>query len=257
MANVDVAVTLREAVDDVLGQLTGLDLTFDQGMDRFHIITRMLNRAMRDVALEHEWSYYADTEEVSAVQSGTRDIEINSRLRARIMGDDAVRLVNAAGKPIKWAYFLPRDALHKYGSRNGLWCSIIRTTITFSRPFWPSEQGLRIMLPVMREPRMFDIPPSGQAVDAGTLAQLVDFDYPDMVVARAMYLYAQTDPVMQPRAQTLEESYKDMLYALKERDERHTDSPYVNEFLVPIQNSVAGPISSGEYHNHPHSDWGL
>lgn len=254
MANADVQMTLDDAVDEVLGLLTGLDLDYDSSQDRYHSITRALNRAMRNVALEHEWSYYASTEEVGQVQPGVQDVELNSRLRPRIINDDAVRLVNAAGVAVRWAYILPRDSLHKYPSRVALWCSVTRSTITFSRPFLPSEAGLRIMVPVMREPRMFELPPSGQEITSDIRGQLIDFDYPDLVTARAAYIYAQTDPIYQPRVQTLEAQYKDIMYQLVERDERHTDSAYMNDFTVPIQNSHLGSTFPGMRHRHPHSD---
>ena len=37
-----------------------------------------------------------------------------------------------------------------------------------------------------------------------------------------------------------------------ERDDANTDSPYMNEFLLPVQNGITGggPAS----HHHPHSD---
>ena len=116
MANIDVAKTLREAVDEVLGLLTGVDLQYDPAEERFHAIARVLNRALRFVALETEWSYYASTEEVGLVTPGTKDIELAPRLRPRLINDDAVRLLNRDGKVVEWAYFLPRDALHKYGA---------------------------------------------------------------------------------------------------------------------------------------------
>ena len=57
---------------------------------------------------------------------------------------------------------------------------------------------------------------------------------------RAAYLYAQTDPLMQPRVQTLEANYKDRMYSLKERDERATDASYVNDFSMGIESSLNG-----------------
>ena len=82
--------------------------------------------------------------------------------------------------------------------------------------------------------------------------EILDFPYPELIVMRAAWLYAQTDPVMQPRAQYLEEQYKDLMYQLIERDDRHTDSPYQNEFFVPVESSIHG--NSGHWHDHPHSD---
>jgi hypothetical protein len=46
--------------------------------------------------------------------------------------------------------------------------------------------------------------------------------------------------MMQPRVQTLEEQYKDMMYQLIERDTNFTDSPNQNEFIVPVQNDIYG-----------------
>lgn len=254
MANKDVQMTLREAVDEVMTLLTGLDLSYDPSQDRFHAVTRCLNRALRQTALEHEWSYYSTTEDIGTVVTGQQSVDLTSRQRLRIVADDSIRLVNEAGTPMVWAYFLPRDALHKYAGRAGLWASITRSTITFSRPFNLWEAGLRILVPVMREPKMFEVPASGQEVPARILNQLVDFDYPDMVIARAAYVYAQSDPVLQPRVQTLEAQYKDIMYQLVERDDRHTDSTYINEFIVPIQNSINGSSYHATVHRHPHSD---
>lgn len=252
MANSDVSMTLREAVDEVMGLLTGLDVQYDPNLDRFNVVVRCLNRAMRAVALEHEWSYFSSTEEVGAAVQGQSDVELPPRVRPRIINDDAVRLVNDKGATLRWAYILPRDAVHKYRARQGLWCSVTRTTLTFSRPFNQFEAGLRVMVPVMREPRQFK-PASGQLTDA-VLNQLVDFDYPDLVTARAAFIYAQTDPVMQPRVQTLEAQYKDIMYQLIERDDRHTDSAYVNEWIVPIEGELHGSSYNDVAHMHPHSD---
>jgi hypothetical protein len=60
------------------------------------------------------------------------------------------------------------------------------------------------------------------------------------VIARAAWLYAQTDPMFQPRVQTLEDQYKNLMYQLIERDTAFTDTPYQNEFLVPVQNDIYG-----------------
>lgn len=82
-------------------------------------------------------------------------------------------------------------------------------------------------------------------------AQKIDHTFPDLIVLKAAFLYAQTDPVMQPRVQTLEGNYKDLFYALTERDTNHTDDPYMNDFTVPIQGSLHGEHRN---HAHPHSD---
>ena len=257
--NPEVQMTLREAVDEVLGLLTGLDLSYQPEYDRFYIITRQLNRALRAMALENEWSWYASTESLGTAVPGTRSLFLPSSLRPRIIGDDAVRLVASNGVPVRWAYFLPRDALHKYNGRvEGLWCSITRSELTFSRDFYESEEGLDVQIPVMREPVMFRLPvqPENDAdplvpVPVSIQNQLVDFAYPDLIILRAAYYYAQTDPVMQPRVQALEEQAKELMYQVIERDTSNTDSPYLNEFFVPVQNGLYGESS---VHLHPHSD---
>jgi hypothetical protein len=65
-------------------------------------------------------------------------------------------------------------------------------------------------------------------------------------------MYAQTDPVMQPRAQTLEDQYKNMMYQLIERDTASTETPYMNDFRLNVQN---GLIPDFDSHLHPHSDY--
>jgi hypothetical protein len=186
-------------------------------------------------------------------------------VRPRIINDDAVRLVDDNGTPRVWAYFLPRDSLHKYnGRRQGLWCAHTRSLLEFSRPLGPAEAGLSVQVPVMREPRMFRLPPVPEdpnepmpTVPQDVREQLLDFDYPDLVLARATFLYAQSDPVAQPRVQTLEDQYKTLMYALTERDERNTDSAYQNDFFVPMDGDLFG--HSALAHSHPHSDerWNL
>lgn len=246
--------TLEEAVGEVLVQLTGLDLSYAPELNRFRAITQHLNRALRHVALEQEWGYFSSVEEVGTATAGLQDVELNPKLRARIIGDDAIRLNDTKGITRAWAYFLPRDAIHKYAGWKKLYAAVTRTTITFSREFQPAEDGLRIMVPVMREPRMFRLPEVGAPVSNAVLKQQIDFDYPDLVIARAMYTYASADPVMQPRVQTLEENYKDIMYQLQARDEMHTDSPYMNEFLVPIQADAHGSSYLNFSHPHPHAD---
>lgn len=252
MPNKELQMTLEEAVGTVLANLTGLSLEYDPNYDRFRVITRALNRALRAVALEHEWSYFSSVEEVGTCVAGQQDVEINSSLRPRIVQDDAIRLNDADGHTLRWAYFIPRDALHKYVGRTGLWAAVTRTTITFSRQFVASENGLRIFVPVMREPKMFEIPEAGAEMPQRILRQPIDFDYPDLVIAKAQQFVAETDPVMQPRVQSLEAHYKDLMYQLVERDDRFTDSPYLNDFFVPMQGSLAGPDLM--LHPHPHSD---
>ena len=99
----------------------------------------------------------------------------------------------------------------------------------------------------VRPARMFQIPPvpddPQEPVDEipqEIRDQVIDFDFPDVVIARAAWLYAQTDPMMQPRVQTLEEQYKGMMYQLIERDTAFTDAPDQNEIIVPVQNDIYG-----------------
>lgn len=257
--NPETLLTLDEAVDEVLNSLTGLDLTYSSQYDRYRSITRMLNRALRYNALEHEWSWYADTMAVGTAAFGESQVFLSWTKRPRMVNDDAVRLVDADGNVRAWAYFLPRDAVGKYQGRAGLWCEITRNVLTFSRPFNQVEAGLDIHLPVMREPTMFRLPPTPEdpnaeleVVPAEVRDQPIDFVYPDVIIARAAYLYAQTDPLMQPRVQTLEAAYKDLMYQVIERDDRHTDSPHVNETVLPMQNGLNTPSLP---HAHPHANW--
>lgn len=259
MGNPDIEMTLDDCVEEVLGMLTGLELTYQPEQDRYRAVVRQLNRALRANALEREWSYYASTEEVGVAKAGEQDVVLRGTVRPRIIGDDAVRLVDDTGSPRVWAYFLPRDAIEKYPARRGLWVASTKQSLHFSRPFHLHEAGLHIVVPVMREPRMFRLPDQPEdpdtpyvSVPAAIRNQLLDFDYPDAVLTRAAYFYAQSDPVMQPRAQTLEQEYKNIFYALNERDDRNTDSPFLNEFAVPIQ----GTINDTSYQDfrHPHAD---
>ena len=263
--NPDVAMTLDEAVQEVLSTLTGLEIAYRPELDRYRAVTRHINKALRLTALDAEWSYYSSVESIGIALSGMNEVPMRSSVRPRIINDDAVRLVDAQGVPRVWAYFLPRDSLHKYNGRQaGLWCAHTRSSLKFSRALGPAEQGLEIQVPVMREPRMFRLPDAPenesdapQIVPQDVRDQLVDFDYPDLVLARTAYLYAQSDPVGQPRVQTLEDQYKTMMYALTERDERNTDSAYQNDFFVPVSGSIDG--SAALSHSHPHSDerqWG-
>lgn len=259
MPNPDVAMTLDDAVDEVLGLLTGVDLTYQPEFDRYRAVTRQLNRALRANALEREWSCYSDLEEVGVVRHGEQDLNLRASVRPRIIGTDAVRLCDDLGRPMVWAYFMPRDSIENLPARKGLWVSVTRQALHFSRPFHQVEEGLHIQLPVMREPKMFRLPPHPendtdplQPVPNAIRNQLVDFDFPDLIIQRAAYFYAQTDPVMQPRAQTLKDEYTNTFYALNERDERNTDSPFQNEWSVPIQSSING--TSFQDMHHPHAD---
>lgn len=240
MSNTEVDLTLDDAVNEVLGLLTGLDLSYAPELDRYRAITRQLNRALRHNALELEWSHYSSTLELGSVSEGQQEISIPANSRSRIIGDDSLRLVDRDGRVIKWAYFLPRDALHKYRHRNGLWVSVVRRNILLSRPISSEEADARLtaVISVMREPLMFRLPEQGVAVPNRVRKQIIDFPFPDVIIARAAWYYAQADPVMQPRAQTLEEGYKDLMYQLIERDTNHTDTPFQNDFNLPIQSGL-------------------
>ncbi len=249
--NTETAMTLDDAVVEVLSMLTGLDLSYDPVQDRYRTITRQLNRALRANALEQEWGYYSSVLELGKTVAGTDSVLLPSNARPRIINDDAVQL-RRDGLTVAWAFFLPRESLPKYNGMPGLWCSITRQELKFSRRLYMSEHHLDVHVPVMREPRMFRLPESGEEVPDSIRRQLVDFDYPDVIIARAAYLYAQTDPVMQPRAQTLEAGYKDLMYQVMERDSRMTDFPYLNGFRLPLEN---GLINEDTTHRHPHSDF--
>lgn len=249
--NPEVLLTLDDSVAEVLGLLTGLDLAYDPTMDRYRAITRQLNRALRANALEHEWSYYSGTTSVGVAEDGITAVTLSNTLRPRVTGDDAARLVDSEDRIITWAYFLPRDALHKYQARAGLWCAVAKNILMFSRGFYDHELGLDIQVPVMREPTMFRLPDAGEEVTDDDRGQLLDFSYPDLVIARAAFFYAQSDPIMQPRVPTLEAQYKDLMYQVIERDDRSTDATYLNDFFVPVQNGLS---SARLDHTHPHSD---
>ena len=266
--NSEVTMTLKEAVLETLSILTGQTLRYDPDKDRFRAVTLALNRALRSNALEANWSYYSTVVRIDLTgREGHQRFPIVTDFRFRIIGDDAVRILShlqhdaskdsaqdladdlnrnsdhytAHEVPVAWAYFLPRDALHKYRNRGGLWCSVTREVLTLSRPLPPPADGLTMEIPVMREPRLFKLPadPTVEA-DPIVLAQELDFDFPDVVTGRAAWLYAQTDPLMQPRVQTLEEQYKNLMYQLIERDTAFTDTPYQNEILVPVQGDIYG-----------------
>ena len=241
--NPDVTMTLEEAVRDVLSILTGQELDYDPNMDRFRAVTKHLNRALRSMALESEWSYYHMLVRIplTVQMVGTSTFTITTNYRFRVISDDAMRILNVDDDPVAWAYFLPRDALHKYRLRGGLWCSVTRNVLTLSRPLPDAAAGMTMEIPVQREPIPFRLPADPTvAADPLVLAQALDFDFPDVVIARAAWLYAQSDPMMQPRVQTLEEQYKDLMYQLIERDTSFTDTPDQNEFIVPVQGDIYG-----------------
>jgi hypothetical protein len=251
MSNPEVTLTLDEAVADVLGILTGLDLTYDPELDRYRAITRQLNRALKANALEYDWTWYSAVLSLGTASEGVQELILPTQSRARVRNDDSVRLVDDEGRGWVWAYFLPADSLHKYSGRTGLWCAITRRTLRFSRPFTAREAGLDVQVPVMREPKVFRLPEPGKDVSDVIRVQPIDFNFPDVIVARAAYFYAQTDPVMQPRVQTLESEYKNMMYQLIERDTFHTDSPYVNDFILPVESGLRPAYPW--YHDHPHA----
>lgn len=299
--------TLDDAVGEVLNYLTGYDLHYIAELDRYRSITRTLNRAARLVAAEHEWACYAAVQDMGVVTTGQTELLLPRSKRPRIIMDDSVRFVDDNNSIHMWAYFLPRESLHKYQGRTGLWAAATDNKIEFSRPLSSSLNGMHALVPVMREPRQLMIPVTFDSVedrdhdgeeDPAELQKIVqlrnfhnpdiveewvidetqtpyiytspessleklsltpdqirrqkiDHSFPDLVVLKAAFLYAGTDPVMQPRVQTLEGQYKDLFYALTERDENHTDDPYINTFAVPIQGSLHGYNGS---HAHPHSD---
>ena len=88
MASKEVQLTLSEAVDEVQSTLTGLDVQYNPAFDRFKSVTRFLNRALRAVALEKDWSWYASTEEVGTVVADLQSVDLNPSLRPRIISDD-------------------------------------------------------------------------------------------------------------------------------------------------------------------------
>lgn len=299
--------TLDEAVGEVLNYLTGFDLHYVAELDRYRSITRTLNRALRLVATEQEWGYYSSILDMGELTHLQTEILLSRTKRPRIIMDDSVRLVDADDNIREWAYILPRESVHKYQGRTGLWVGVTENRLTFSRPIQLKETGLRAFVPVMREPRQLIIPATFDSIEdleadgeedplvvqkivqlrnfhnpdiveewvideteapyiytspESSLAKLaltpaqvrnqkIDFSFPDLIVLKAAFLYAQTDPLMQPRVQTLEGNYKDLFYALTERDTNHTDDPFINDFAVPIQGSLH---EHQRNHAHPHSD---
>lgn len=241
----NVTMTLEEAVAEVLVVLTGQTLQYDPDLDRFRVIASHLNRALRSNALENNWAFYSDVLTVDLTgKVGQTVFEIPTDKRFRVINDDAARIINEDGHPIAWAYFLPRDALHKYANRGGLWCSVTRNELTLSRALPDAADPMTMEIPVMREPVPFAIPADPTvAMDPAVLAQELDFDFPDVIIARAAWLNAQTDPLFQPRVQTLEDQYKNLMYQLIERDTAFTDTPDQNEIIVPVQGDIYGESS--------------
>ena len=246
--NSQVAMTLDEAVAELNGHLTGMDFQLVPEQDRYQSLVRQLNRGLRAVALANEWGYYSSLEQVGVATRGVSEFELLSSVRPRIMPDDSAKLIDPRTRAVvALVPFLPRDAINKYQHRQGLRVSVTRQTLTFSRPFINAEHGLEIHIPVMREPKMFRLPaqptdPNAPLVDVPMeiREQLVDFDYPDLVILKAAYYYAQTDPVLQPRVMQLDDDYKELMYALIERDTNHNDSPYQNEWNIGIEGGISG-----------------
>ena len=260
MINPEVNKTLDECVAEVLAILTGQDLEYQPELDRYQVICRFLNMAVRRNALDHEWSYYSSVESIGKMPAGTQEIYLRPSIRPRLIGGDSLQLRNSHDQTILWAYSMARDEIAKYVHRRGLWYSPTRSTIYLSRALNSAEAELEIWVPVMREPIQFKLPsppvdPDVEfVVPAEVREQPLDFDYPDVVIARAAYMYSLADPVMQPRAQTLESEYKDLMYQLVERDTSFTDTPFQNEWVVPIMNSIDGGSTPGHFNTHPHAD---
>jgi len=257
--NPNVAMTLDDAVAEVLGLLTGLDLEHVPEYDRYQAVTRQLNRALRANATEHEWSYYSSLENVGIAHYGDQSVVMRADIRPRIIGGDAVQFRHPETQRIvAWAYFLPRDELSKYNAAGELKAAYTRQMLHFSRPL-SREDGLEILVPVMREPKMFELLKQPEDPDAPLVTvpddireQKLDFDFPDLPIARAAYYYAQSNPLWQPRVPTLEENYKNLMYSLQERDKRNTDAPYQNEWHMGIEGSI---YERQRYVGRPNADW--
>lgn len=245
-----VTMSLRDAVAEVHNILTGLDLEYDGRYDIFHAGVRQLNRSLRSVAMLEDWGWYAEDVQAGQTTLDQVTIELDDIYRPRVGQDDAVRLVDPDSGLVRyWAYYLPRDSVSKYLYRPELRASFTRNTLTFSRPLQAFEAGLNIVVPVMREPRQTRVPDAGQTLTDAELNRAIDFEFPDLVVAHAAWQTSQSNPLYQPRAQTLEAAYDDIRYALLERDSNHSDSPLRNTFTP----SYGDPYLAMP-HNHPHSD---
>lgn len=253
MANPELQITLDQAVYQIQQRLFGLEQHWKPESPKYYLTVDFLNQALRMVATELEWNYFASTEEVGTCQQGVNRVPLRAAIRPRINIDDSVRLEDNDGVIHTWAHFLPREAIHKSPDRNQLWVAHEKASLQFSRGFRLGEAGLKIMVPVMREPKLFRLPDRPEdpmateplPVPIETRRELVDFEWPDLVILKAMYLYAQTDPILQPRVQTLEANYQDLFYALRDREQRNTDAPFMNPFFVPIENDIFGhtPVS--------------
>ena len=244
-----VQLSLQESVNEIHNILTGLDLTYEDRYDIFHATVRQVNRSLRQVALEDEWAWYVEEVDAGTTTVDMTEVELNSAYRPRVQQDDAVRLVNANGITVSWAYYLPRDSLNKQMHRPELRVAFTKNVIKFSRPLQLFESGLSIIVPAMREPKQTRLPEAGARLTPAELSRAIDAEYPDLIVAHAAWKMAMSNPLYQPRAQTLEEEFNDLKYALTERNTNHSDSPMRNNF-VP---SYGDPYLATP-HVHPHSD---
>lgn len=244
-----ITMSLREAVNEVHNILTGLDLVYEDRFDIFHATVRQLNRSLRTVALEDEWAWYTEDVDGGTTTVGQTTVELDAAYRPRITQDDAVRLVNSDGLVVRWAYYLPRESLGKYLYRPELRVASTRNQLLFNRPLQQAEAGLGVVIPAMREPRQTRLPESGNRLSDAELSRALDCEHPDLVVAHAAWQISMSNPLYQPRAQTLEGAYSDLKYALMERNTNHSDSPLRNNFTPSY-----GDPYLGMSHNHPHSD---
>lgn len=245
-----VALSLQEAVAEVHNILTGLDLEYDDRYEIFHATVRQINRSLRQVALLEDWGWYSELVLSGVTHEGQTVIELDALYRPRINQGDCVQLVDPnTGLTWHWAYYLPRDSLSRHTHRSELRVAFVRNTLMFSRPIQRFESGYEILVPAMREPQQTTIPESGKQLSDAELNRPIDFEFPDLVVAHAAWQISLSNPVYQPRAQTLEAAYDDVRYALSERDSNHSDSPLRNDFTP----SYGDPYLRVP-HRHPHSD---
>ena len=100
MTNPETAMTLDQAVAEVFGILTGLDLEYEPEQDRYQAIVRQINRALRGNALEHEWSWYSSTETVGTTYVGMREVDRDTVEAARGMGMTPLQLLRTVELPL-------------------------------------------------------------------------------------------------------------------------------------------------------------
>ena len=89
----EVEMNLDQAVAEVSALLNGIELTLDHNQERYRVIARFINHALRDVALEVEWSYYSDYENVGISHEHIRLVHLRHSLSTRFMKDFAFRMV--------------------------------------------------------------------------------------------------------------------------------------------------------------------